>query len=50
LVADFVYGAAFNITRHVEIGYTLTTRTDEFVGQRGNDRFGSVLLMGKWAY
>jgi lipid A 3-O-deacylase len=50
LVADFVYGAAFNLSRYLEIGYTYTIRTDEFVGQRGNDRFGSVMVMWKCGF
>jgi len=40
-VVDFSQGFALRLFRHIELSYTRVVRTHEFVGQRGNDIFGS---------
>jgi len=50
LVADLVYGAALTFGQHFEMSWTRVERTEEFDGQRGNDRFGSIMAKVKWGF
>jgi lipid A 3-O-deacylase len=49
-VTDFSWGFAFQITRHIELGYLRIIRSEEFKGQRGHDVFGTFLLKAKFTF
>ena len=50
LVGDLIYGAVLTAGKHFEASWTFVTRTSEFDGQRGNDRFGSIAAKLKWGF
>lgn len=49
-VTDLIYGAALNLGRHCDLSWTRVIRSEEFEGQHGNDRFGSIMGRIKWAF
>lgn len=49
-VVDLVYGAVLTFGRHIELSWTRVQRSEEFEGQRGHDRFGSIMAKGKWSF
>lgn len=50
LVGDLIYGATLTICQHFEASYTMITRTSEFDGQKGSDKFGSITAKIKWGF
>lgn len=49
-VGDFMYGAAFTCGKHFEASWTFVIRSYQFVGQNGNDAFGSLTGKFKWDF
>jgi lipid A 3-O-deacylase len=50
LVGDFSWGFAVRFFRHIELAYTHTERTNQFHGQKANDRFGSVTAKATFGF
>jgi hypothetical protein len=43
-VGELSWGLAARMFRHLELAYNHVNRTDQFHGQQGGDRFGSLMV------